>query len=94
MLYPYQDILHLAQKPVALQRRLGLLGQGLRDVALRHQLSPVASIASNLFLLMTACSLPNSIANSQAYTVKHIQKDPTLFCRVVSNLSQKGQTYL
>ena len=32
-----QNILPLAQKPVALQRRLGLLGQCLRDVALRHQ---------------------------------------------------------
>ena len=37
MLYSCQDILPLAQKPVALQRRLGLLGQCLRDVALRHQ---------------------------------------------------------
>ena len=37
MLYSCQDILTLAQKPVALQRRLGLLGQCLRDVALRHQ---------------------------------------------------------
>ena len=37
MLYLCQDILPLAQKPVALQRRLGLLGQCLRDVALRHQ---------------------------------------------------------
>ena len=32
-----QDILSLAQKPVALPWRLGLLGQGLRDVAQRHQ---------------------------------------------------------
>ena len=32
MLYSCQDILPLAQKPVALQRRLGLLWQGLRDI--------------------------------------------------------------
>ena len=43
MLYSCQDILPLAQKPVVLQRRLGLLEQCLRDVALRHhwaQISP------------------------------------------------------
>ena len=35
MLYSCQDILTIAQKPVALQRRLGLLGQCLRDVPFR-----------------------------------------------------------
>ena len=78
MLYSCQDFLPFAQKPVALQRRFGLLGQGLRDVALRHQLSPIASIASNLFFLMTVYNLPPPTANSQAYTVKLIQKSPTL----------------
>ena len=35
MSYSCQDILPLAQKPVALQRRLGLLGQCLHDVPFR-----------------------------------------------------------
>ena len=42
-------------------------------------LSPVARIASNLFFLMTAYSLPHPTANTQAYTVKLTQKGSTLF---------------
>ena len=47
-----------------------------RGASVQFTVEPsIASIASNLFFLMTAYSLPHPTANSQSYTVKLIQKD-------------------
>ena len=49
--------------------RLVRLNSTTADASSPLLLSPIASIASNLFFLMTAYSLPHPTANSQAYTV-------------------------